>query len=55
MLFSGCEGNTIKEYNNDAQANFDALWEILDEKYCYFSAKELDWIGVYNEYQPKIK
>ena len=31
LLFSGCEGNTIKEYNNDAQANFDALWEILDE------------------------
>ncbi len=55
LLFSGCEGNTIKEYNNDAQANFDALWEILDEKYCYFSAKELDWIGVYNEYQPKIR
>ena len=55
LILNGCEGNTIKEYNNDAQTNFDALWEILDEKYCYFTAKELDWIGVYNEYQPRLK
>lgn len=55
FILTNCEGNTIKEYDNDAQTNFDALWEILDEKYCYFTAKELDWNGVYNEYQPRIK
>ncbi len=48
--FTGCEQDIVKEYNPSPKANFDALWQILDERYCYFEAKELDWTGVYNEY-----
>ena len=50
-----CDRNqTITEYNADPRANFDALWEILDEHYCYFTYKEIDWTDVYNQFLPRI-
>jgi len=50
---SGClpEDN----FNSSPQANFDALWKIMDERYCYFEYKDIDWKGVYEKYQPEIK
>ncbi len=53
-LFSCDKNETIKKYNSDPQDNFDALWEILDERYCYFSYKNINWIEVYNEFLPRI-
>ena len=44
------------EYNNSATGNFDALWNIINERYCFFdhAAKEfgLDWNAVYQKYRP---
>lgn len=38
--------------------NFEALWKILDENYCFFDYKQkeygLDWNEVYARYQPRI-
>lgn len=36
--------------------NFDMLWRILDEHYCYFDLKLKDrsWRDVYEEYRPKV-
>ena len=54
-FFISCNKNeTIKEYNSDPHENFDALWKILDERYCYFSYKNIDWTEVYNDFQPRI-
>ena len=33
VLFSSCIGE--EEYDNSPQGNFDALWTIIDEKYCF--------------------
>ena len=55
LIFWGCnKEETVTKYNNDPYENFDALWEILDERYCYFSYKNIDWIGVYNDISPRV-
>ena len=53
MIFSSC----VKEeqFSNSAQGNFDACWKILNEKYCFFAYKDIDWDEIYNKYQPYIK
>lgn len=40
---------------NTYQGNFDALWKIIDTRYCYLDYKNIDWDSVYNVYQPKVK
>ena len=55
FTLSSCDkNNTIKEYNNDPHDNFKALWEILDERYCYFSYKNINWAKVYNDFYPRV-
>ena len=38
--------------------NFEALWEIIDEHYCFFDYKQheygLDWNDVYNKYKVRV-
>ncbi|MBR4963189.1 MAG: S41 family peptidase [Muribaculaceae bacterium] len=39
---------------NNAEGNFDMLWKICDEYYCYFDYKGIDWNSVYAKYRPYI-
>ena len=43
-----------EEYDNSPQGNFEALWRIIDERYCFFDYKQheygLDWQNIYNIY-----
>lgn len=52
VLFTSC----IREekVDNTPWGNFEALWKILDEGYCYFNYKDIDWNDVYEEYSQKI-
>jgi len=47
-----------EEYDNTATGNFEALWRILDEHYCFFDYKQqeygLDWNSVYNKYKVRV-
>ena len=55
FLLLGCsKEDTITQYNSDPKENFDALWNILDERYCYFSYKNIDWNKVYDDFSPRI-
>lgn len=51
LLFS-CHG--IEEWDNNPRGNFDALWTILDEHYCFFEEKGVDWDDVYERYSPMV-
>ena len=31
-----------EEYANNPRGNFEALWKIMDEHYCFFSQKAID-------------
>lgn len=44
----------IPQYADDPRGNFDALWRTLDEHYCFFKEKGVDWDEVYSRYSPKI-
>ena len=42
------------EYSESPKDNFEALWKILDENYCFFDYKGIDWDAVYDEYSLQI-
>ena len=48
----------IEQYDNNPRGNFEALWRIIDEHYCFFDYKQqeygLDWHAVYNKYAPQF-
>ena len=43
-----------EEFDNSPQGNFDALWTIIDEQYCFLDYKQIDWNAIYNQYRPLI-
>lgn len=43
------------EYKDTPLGNFQALWQLIDDRYCFFEYKEIDWNRVYNSYRPRIK
>ncbi len=46
------------EQPNTPTGNFEALWQIIDEHYCFFDYKQheygLDWNAVYNNYKVRV-
>ena len=48
----------IEERDDTATGNFEALWTILDEHYCFFDYKQkeygLDWNDVHTKYKARI-
>lgn len=47
-----------EEFDNNQRGNFEALWKLLDEHYCFFSYKKqvygLDWNEVHARYSAKV-
>lgn len=41
-------------YENTKRDNFEALWKIMDQKYCFFEYKDVDWNDVYSKYSPQV-
>ena len=39
-----------EEFSDDARGNFEALWKIMDEHYCFFGEKNVDWNAVHAKY-----
>lgn len=44
-----------EEWDNDPMGNFDALWTIIDEHYCFFEYKDIDWKAVGETYRAKVR
>lgn len=44
----------IENPANDPIGNFEALWTILDEHYCFFAEKDVNWEAVHAKYRPRI-
>ncbi len=47
-----------EEYDDSPQGNFEALWHLIDEHYCFFDYKQqtigLDWQAVYHKYKVRV-
>lgn len=52
LFLSGCHDSP--EYRNNLYGNFDALWEIVDTRYCFLDEKGLDWDEIGRKYKSKI-
>ena len=52
VFFTSC--HSVEEYENDPKGNFEALWTILDEHYCFFREKNIDWDEVHARYSRQI-
>ena len=39
-----------EEYANDPVGNFEQLWKIIDERYCFLVEKGIDWDAVHDKY-----
>lgn len=53
LFLTGCQD--IEEFDNNAYGNFDALWTIMDEHYCFFEEKGVDWKAVGEKYRSKVR
>ncbi|MDE6792997.1 MAG: S41 family peptidase [Muribaculaceae bacterium] len=51
-LLAACHDSP--EYPNNLYGNFDALWEIVDTRYCFLEEKGLDWKKIGAQYRAKI-
>ncbi|MDR1737839.1 MAG: S41 family peptidase [Candidatus Symbiothrix sp.] len=45
----------IETYDNTPRDNFEALWKIMDEHYCFFEYKNVDWQQVHDDYSLRIQ
>ncbi len=54
ILLSSCIKDEFYNKKGNNIENFNLLWEIIDESYCYFDYKQIDWDSIYSIYRPQI-
>jgi hypothetical protein len=52
LSLSAC--HNTEDWDNDAVGNFEALWSTVDQHYCFFKEKGIDWDSIYNVYRPQV-
>ena len=52
LSLSSC--HKVEVYEDDPYGDVDALWTILDERYCFFEYKDIDWTQVGMKYRKKL-
>ena len=52
LLPSACI--TEPEYNDSPRGNFEALWKMIDEHYCFFREKQVNWDSIHRVYAPRF-
>lgn len=51
-VLSSC--HEVKDWDNNARGNFEALWSIMDEHYCFFDDKCVNWDSIHTAYSRRI-
>ena len=54
IVLSSCTHPFDERRDNTPLNNFEALWQIIDEKYCLFDDKTVDWDSVYSAYYQRF-
>lgn len=44
----------LEEPQGGNRGNFEALWQTVDEHYCFFAEKEIDWQAIHDRYAPAV-
>lgn len=53
LFFTSCFHE--EEYGNTKVENFELLWKTLNDKYCFFDYKKIDWDDIHKKYSVRIK
>lgn len=56
IIYSVCVSCITDDFatDNTSTAAFEVLWQTLDEHYCFFDYKDIDWQSVHDHYAPLI-
>ena len=54
-LITGCISDDKMNPDNTSTTNFDLLWKLVDEKYCYLNSKNIDWEQIGKQYRSKLR
>ena len=54
LMLNACIQGSVVDYDNTPNGNFDLLWTTVDEHYCFFEQKGVDWDSIRNVYEPKV-
>lgn len=54
FLFTSCIDDEVINKNADPKENFQLLWKTVDENYCFFDLKEIDWKEIKIKYEKKV-
>lgn len=55
LLLTQLFGCVREEYLPDTpEGNFEALWKIINEQYCFLDYKQIDWDDIYLKYKEEI-
>jgi C-terminal processing protease CtpA/Prc len=54
LFFIPSSCDVSDEYTTDPHNNFEALWKLIDERYCFFDYKHIDWNVVHERYNVQI-
>ena len=53
LTLTGCRSRNEVTFSMDPVDNVEALWQIIDTKYCYVEQKNVDWNAVHQTYLDK--
>lgn len=54
LIFNSCIEEPV-QFENDFSGNFEALWHIIDTRYCYLGYKNIAWDSIHDVYATKIE
>lgn len=52
IALSAC--HDLPDMHNDMEGNFDAIWQTVDQRYCFFREKGVDWDEIGRRYRAQI-
>ena len=55
LLLTACHSNDEMAFSVDPKDNIEALWQIIDTKYCYVEDKGINWAAIHDEYIAKAE
>ncbi len=53
LFLAGC--HEVETFEDDPMGNFDCLWKTVDEHYCFFKEKNIDWQQIRSKYRTQVK
>jgi hypothetical protein len=53
LCLSAC--HSVEDFDDTRHGNFEALWTAVDQHYCFFAYKDVDWQEVHDRYYPQVK